>query len=57
MRRWIVLVLVIALLAVLLAVPVILAFKLPHEGRSVPVDDATDTGLPVVITGTPTYSP
>ena len=41
----------------LLAIPVILAFKLPHEERSVPVEGATDTGLPVVITGTPTYSP
>ena len=53
MRRWIVVVVVIALLAI----PVILAFKLPREGRSVPVDDATDTDLPVVITGTPTYTP
>jgi len=53
LRRWIVVVVVIALLAI----PVILAFKLPREGRSVPVDDATDTDLPVVITGTPTYTP
>jgi len=52
-RQWIVVVVVIALLAI----PVILAFKLPHEERSVPVEGATDTGLPVVITGTPTYSP
>jgi len=52
-RRWIVVVLVIALLAI----PVILAFRLPHDQQGVSVDDATDTGLPVDITGTPIYSP
>lgn len=47
----------VVLVIALLAIPVILAFRLPHDQQGVSVDDATDTGLPVDITGTPIYSP